>query len=136
MQRIQFYPSANLANILGNKAKKAGVSVSSFVTDLLNEYYGLAKKSTVTSLTKAVLVEIEEYINNSNGPLEFDLNKASATYRNISMTCGKKPSTIRASIGRSFKSKTGKPPFSNIRPCIVNGKNKLSINNALMYEKF
>lgn len=137
MQRVQFYPSVDLANILDSEAKKNGVSISAFVTDLLNEYYGLAKKNvpTITQLTTTVLKEVEEYIK-SNAPNEFDLNIASKTYREIDMTCGKKPSTVRASIGRSFGSKIGKVPFSNVRQCIVNGKNKLSSNNALVYETF
>lgn len=137
MQRVQFYPSVDLANILDSEAKKNSVSISAFVTDLLNEYYGLAKKNvpTMTQLTTTVLKEVEEYIK-TNEPNEFDLNIASKTYREIDMTCGKKPSTVRASIGRSFGSKIGKVPFSNVRQCIVNGKNKLSSNNALVYEIF
>ena len=137
MQRVQFYPSVDLATILDSEAKKNGVSVSAFVTDLLNEYYGLAKKNapTITQLTTTVLKEVEEYIK-SNAPKEFDLNIASKTYRAIDMTCGKKPSTVRASIGRSFGSKIGNVPFGNVRQCIVNGKNKSSSNNALVYETF
>lgn len=138
MQRVQFYPSEELAKVLETEARKNGVSVSLFVTDLLTDYYGLSQKTipTITQLTSTVLKEIEEYINNSNGVIEFDLNKASVTYRSIDMTCGKKPSTVRASIGRSFMSKIGKAPFANVRKCIVNGKQKLSVNNALMYETF
>ncbi len=138
MQRVQFYPSADLANILETEAKKNGVSVSTFVTDLLNEYYELAQKNrpTITRLTTTVLKEVEEYINKSKAPIEFDLNTASKTYREIAMTCGKKPSTVRASIGRSFGGKIGKVPFSNVRQCLVNGKNKLSSNNALVYETY
>lgn len=138
MQRVQFYPSEALAKILEAEAKKSGVSVSLFVTDLLNDYYGLTQKTgpTITQLTSTVLKEVEDYIKSTNGTIEFDLNLASATYRNIEMTSGKKPSTVRASIGRSFKSKIGKDPFVNVRKCIVNGKQKLSVNNALMYETF
>lgn len=138
MQRVQFYPSEELAQILETEAKKNGVSVSLFVTDLLTDYYGLSQKSTptITQLTSTVLKEVEEYIKKSKGVIEFDLNIASDTYRNIDMTCGKKPSTVRASIGRSFTSKIGKAPFANVRKCIVNGKQKLSVNNALMYETF
>lgn len=138
MQRIQFYPSVELANILYSEATKKGVSVSSYLTDVLNEYYGLVKKNspTVTSLTITVLKEVEDYIIKKANLVEFDLYSASQTFRKIDMTCGKKPSAVRASIGRSFGAKIGKVPFNNIRQCIVDGKNKLSVNNALMYEIF
>jgi Holliday junction resolvasome RuvABC ATP-dependent DNA helicase subunit len=137
MQRVQFYPSTALANILESEAKKNGVSVSTFVTDLLNEYYGLNTNSrSITQLTAIVLKEVEDYIKNTHGTIEFDLNTASSTYRTIEMTCAGKPKTVRASIGRSFASKVGTNPFANVRQCKINGKNKLSINNALMYETF
>ena len=137
MQRIQFYPNKELASVLEEEAKQKGVSISTFLTDLLNNYYGLIKENgcDITNLTTQVLQDIEEYIKTTT-PDEFDLNSASKTYRSIKMTNGKKPSTVRASIGRSFKNKIGKPPFANVRPCMVNGKNKLSVNNALMYETF
>lgn len=138
MLRVQFYPSTALVSILDAEAKKNGVSVSIFVTDLLNEYYGLAKKNapSITQLTVTVLREVEEYLKDKDVDDPFDLNSASQTYKNIDMACGKKPSTVRASIGRSFVSKIGKEPFTNVRKCIVNGVQKKSVNNALMYEKF
>lgn len=137
MQRIQFYPSTKLATILEDEAKKAGVSISTFVSELLNEHFGLNEHSTSkTILTTTVLKEVEDYINNANGRIEFDLNIASSTYGSIPMTCGNKPKPVRASIGRSFARKIGKPPFANVKICKINGKNKLSINNALMYETF
>ena len=63
----------------------------------------------------------------------FDLNDASPTYRNIPMVAKLKPSTVRASIGRSFARKIGKPPFANVKKYQVNGVQQLSINNALVY---
>ena len=135
MNRVQFYPSKALADILSVEAAKSGVSVSKFVTELLENYYGLSNPSelSITQLTSIVLKEVEEYIKEEYGKanknIKFDLNKASLTYRNIDMTCGKKPSTVRASIGRSFGSKIGKPPFSNVRKT-----QELSVNNALVYE--
>ncbi len=139
MKRIQFYPSEDLAIILEADAKKKGVSVSAFVTDLLNEYYGFSKKNipNLTQLTTIVLKEVEEYLTKTDAKNPFDLNDASETYRNIEMTYGKKPSTVRASIGRSFGSKIGKEPFSNVRLSKTNdGKQNLSVNNALLYDKF
>lgn len=52
------------------------------------------------------------------------------------MVCNKKPSTIRASIGRSFSSKIGTTPFQNVKKCLDKGKQVLSRNNALVYEIF
>lgn len=138
MERIQFYPSSTLAGFLKKDATNKAVSVSQLVTDLLEEHYGLSNKSciSITQLTEIVLKEVEEYIKNCNNAIEFDLYTASATYRTIGMTSGKKPSTIRASIGRSFACRIGHPPFANIRKCLNNGKQKLSLNNALVYETF
>ncbi len=137
MNRIQFYPSEDLANKLNTEALTNGVSVSQFVTDLLQDYYGLSKKGlSITQLTTTVLNEVEEYLKQASSNVEFDLNKASSTYRSIDMTFGKKPSTVRASIGRSFASKIGKHPFAKVRKYVVNGKQKLSENNALVYELF
>lgn len=135
MQRIQFYPNQKLAHILNKEASRKGVSVSQFVTDLLENYYGLSSVS-ISDLTPIVLNEVEDFLKNAKGNIEFDLNIASSTYKNINMTIGKKPSTIRASIGRSFASRVGKEPFINVRKCNVNGKQKLSVNNALVYETF
>ena len=136
MQRIQFYPDKQLANVLQNEAQKNGVSVSAFVTDLLNEYYGLSTQVSKTVLTRKVLLEVAAYVQQLSGAANktFDLNKASSSYQKIPMTCGGKPNPTRASIGRSFGAKIGKPPFQNVRKCIRNGKQVLSENNALVYE--
>lgn len=138
MNRVQFYPSEKLFNLLSKEASNNGVSISQFVVDLLEYHYGLSNSEvlSITQLTTIVLKEVEDYIKCADGIIEFDLNTASETYRNIDMTCGKKPSTVRASIGRSFGSKIGKSPFSNVRKCVVDGNQKLSVNNALVYETF
>lgn len=136
MQRIQFYPSNSLATILNAEAPKSGVSVSRFVTDVLEEYYEISSKGnpSITQLTTKVIDEVAEYVRNSSKSTTFDVNTASATYRDIPMTAGKKPKTIRASIGRSFASKLGKGHFVNVQKYVVNQKQVLSANNALMYE--
>ena len=104
MNRVQFYPSPALVNLLKSDASSNGVSVSQFVTDLLEKYYGIsAKKSiSITQLTAIVLKEVEAYVQNKKAGERFDLYSASASYRNIDMVCNKKPSTIRASIGLSL----------------------------------
>ena len=137
MQRIQFYPSEELANILNKEAQKKGVSVSRYVADLLEEYYGMNKNVSITQLTEKVLEEVEDYIAKSPKGKKFDLNMASATYETIPMTNGGRPQTIRASIGRSFCAKLGTEPFTNVRKLQdSDGRYILSVNNALMYELY
>ena len=81
-----------------------------------------------------VLGEIEDFLKAHEGEsVIFDLNDASPTYRNIPMAAKLKPSTVRASIGRSFAGKIGKPPFANVKKYQVNGVQQLSVNNALIY---
>jgi len=135
MNRIQFYPSQALADILNAEAAANGVSVSKFVVDLLDGYYNLsASTPSVTHLTAVVLGEIEDFLKAHEGEsVIFDLNDASPTYRNIPMAAKLKPSTVRASIGRSFAGKIGKPPFANVKKYQVNGVQQLSVNNALIY---
>lgn len=135
MNRIQFYPSQALADILNAEAAANGVSVSKFVVDLLEGYYNLsASTPSVTHLTAVVLGEIEDFLKAHKGAgVIFDLNDASPTYRNIPMVAKLKPSTVRASIGRSFAGKIGKPPFANVKKYLVNGVQRLSVNNALIY---
>ena len=138
MYRIQFYPNKALADILASEATTKGVSVSQLLNDLLEEFYGISSKTniSITQLTVIVLKEVEEYVRMQAKGSTFDLNTASTTYRTISMTCGKAPSTVRAIIGRSFAAKIGKAPFQNVHKYIVNGKQHLSTNNALVYEIF
>lgn len=138
MQRIQFYPSNQLATKLNMEASNSGVSVSQYVTDLLEDYFGIStsEEPTITQLTATVLKEVEDFISQSNTGISFDLLCASETYQNISMVKGKRPSTVRASIGRAFAGKIGTVPFTNVRKYEVNGKQILSDNNTLMYEIF
>ena len=136
MNRVQFFPSEELMNRLTDEAEKKGVTVSQLVGDILERHFELAKPGrSITELTVDVLKEVEEYIQKDDVN-RFDLLAASETYRNIEMFSGGRPSTVRASIGRSFAGRIGTGPFKNIRKCIVNGKQKLSANNALVYEKF
>ncbi len=136
MQRIQFYPSDALALVLNTKATNSGVSVSQYLTDVLEEYYGISNKQTqsITQLTAAVMDEVADYVRNNPPSSTFDLYSASQTYRKIPMTNGKKPKTVRASIGRSFVAQLGKGAFTNVVKYFQNGKQVLSSNNALMYE--
>lgn len=141
--RKQFYPDSKLAMMLSQDAVKKGVSESTLITDILNEYYGLNANSSIslTNLTQKVLDEVESYIKTLPVGVPFDLNSASATYRDIEMAQFKRPKTVRASIGRSFKSKIGKTPFDRVKISTYkdkkgNTKKQTSINNALMYEIF
>ena len=139
MRRVQFYPSDKLYKILTAEAEKNGISISKYVTDVLEGYWGVSTPGTsVIALTQKVLKEVEEYVADKTSrhvkAEPFALEDVSAVYRAIPMTKGLKPSAVRASIGRSFKAKIGKAPFENVRVYKENGAAKLSVNNALRYE--
>jgi len=137
MRRIQFYPGEALEKKLDEDTQKLGVSVSTLVVDLLNEHYGLISKNTLSlsQLTKIVLDEIKEYVNDPSSDKEFDLLKASQTFATIEMADSRKPSIIRAKIGKKFAEHVGMPgPFLNVTPIYkANGKVKKNINNATVY---
>ena len=137
MNRIQFFPDDELLQKIEHEANKRGLSKSQIVVEALRERYGISDEGhpSLPELTSKVLDEIEAYVMDPNTPSEFSLYTASETFRNIEMTAIKKPATVRASIGRSFTAKIGQPPFSMVRKCIVNGRQKLSVNNALTYLK-
>ena len=136
--RVQFFPSLVLKNKLTVEAAKKGMRISEFVVDLLEDYYGLKPKMSLSQLKQTVFSEIEAYINTEEF-FSFDLFTASETFRNISMIVAEthKPQTIRASIGKAFASCVGKEgPFIDIEPYIVNGKQKLSVGNrSMLYVK-
>lgn len=53
-----------------------------------------------------MLKEIEAFVNDSgNANTEFDLNMASTTYNQISMTYTGKPKIVKARIGKAFAKK-------------------------------
>ena len=142
MFRVQFYPSEELTKVLGERANKAGVNVSKYVTDFLEAQLLPEKASSdvsITQLTIEVLQELKLFVEekvHKKEQVQFSLD-ASDTYRNIPMTAGLKPSAVRASIGRSFRSQVeaGIPPFDHV--CVANtdqGKPKLNSNRALVYE--
>ena len=143
MTRIQIYPSEELAQLLAKEAAKKSISTSKCVVEILESYFNLTDKNTmsVSELTETVLKEVEEFVRNANGRrIEFDLYTASATFRSINMVCGgSKPSTVRAQIGKSMAAKCGEGPLANIRRCIdpLTQTPKLSsLNKALVYETF
>ncbi len=139
--RIQFYPSQILEQKLQEEANKANVTISTLVVDLLNHHYGLvpAHSKTNVELRKIVFAEITEFIKTLPVGKEFDLNKASKTYENISMVYAGKPSAIKAQIGREFYSKCVAKiePFDKVvQARLPNGKLKLTVKNrAALYIK-
>lgn len=137
MTRIQFYPDETLEARLISEAELNGVSISQLVIDVLNEYYNLNKsgQKTVTQLTKEILEEVALYTKDKPSGSKFDLLTASTLYRDIPVTYSGKPSTVRASIGRSFAASIGKGRFVNVKKAVGwNGRQELSVNNALVYE--
>ncbi len=136
MRRIQFYPNQELEQKLDEEANLSGMSISALVNEKLNELYFPREENDLplSVLTAQVLNEIQEYADNFDNPSEFDILSASKTFGEIEMISKKKPSAVRASIGRSFASKVGAGKFINIEQINENGKLKLSINNAIMYK--
>ena len=139
MKRIQFYPTPELAQRLESEALNLGVSISTLVVDLLNEHFCLVNKNkyTESQLTKMVFDELKAYVTNpQNVNSEFDILKASETFKTIEMTFDGKPSTIRAKIGKAFSKQIGSgKAFPQVqRAYNSKGKLKKSVNNATMYK--
>lgn len=124
---------------LNDEAMKLGVNISTLVNDLLNKHYGLIPANTLSNseLEKKIYEEIEDFVkNSSNAGEEFDLNKASETYRNIEMVYAGKPSAIKAQIGRKFNNKwVGVEPFTNVEQVMLDNKPKRTVSNrAAIYK--
>lgn len=138
--RIQFYPSQALENKLNHEARTKGVTVSTFVNEILEKHFGLISATSLpqSTIQKKIFDEISEYINThkNSANREFDLNKASPTYRTIEMSYAGKPHILRASIGKAFNRTVGIGAFKNIRQVILkNGKPKRTVSNrAAVYE--
>ena len=137
--RIQFYPTTDLEEKLNQESTRLGIALSVLVVDALNDYYGLKLPNTKkeAELETEVLKEIEAFVNDSgNANTEFDLNMASTTYNQISMTYTGKPKIVKARIGKAFAKKVGvEPPFLNVKQVLLNnGKPKRSVGNrAALY---
>ncbi|MDI9486291.1 MAG: hypothetical protein QM214_00010 [Bacillota bacterium] len=137
--RIQFYPTEDLEKKLTQESARLGINISVLVVDVLKDYYGLKLPNTKTEaeLEIEVMKEIEEFVNHpTNVNIEFDLNMASKTYNQISMTYSGKPKIVKARIGRAFAKKVGvDPSFKNVEQVFLhNGKPKRSVGNrAALY---
>ena len=137
--RIQFYPATDLEKKLNQESKRLGIALSVLVVDALIDYYGLKLPNTKTEaeLETEVLKEIETFVNDPrNINTEFDLNMASTTYNQISMTYTGKPKIVKARIGKAFAKKVGvESPFLEVKQALLNnGKPKRSVGNrAALY---
>ena len=137
--RIQFYPTTDLEKRLNQESAKLGIALSVLVVDALNDYYGLKLPNTKTEaeLEIEVLKEIETFVNDPrNVNTEFDLNMASTTYEQISITYTGKPKIVKARIGKAFAKKVGvEPPFLKVEQVLLNNcKPKRSVGNrAALY---
>ena len=137
MSRIQIYLEENVQQALEEQAEKKGTSVSTLAAEILEDYFFPNRNELpLSDLTQIVFKEVEDYIA-SGVSKEFDLRTASPTYDSISMTTFKRPSSIRAQIGKNFSRQFGKGVFANVRKATTsNGTNKLSVNKAQVYEIF
>ncbi|MGJ9386108.1 hypothetical protein [Salipaludibacillus sp. CF4.18] len=111
------------------------MSVSILVNDVLNKHYGLIPATSLSNseLRKVIFEEVSEFVKaQHNGREEFDLNKASRTYRDIDMVYSGKPSAIKAQIGKEFNNNyVGRvKPFVNVKQVrLPNEKPKKTIKN-------
>lgn len=139
MFRVQFYPNETLEKKLMDDSENLGISVSALITDILEAHYGLMSPESlsITKVMGKVFNEVEKYIQTLPEGEEFDLLKASETFKTIDMVCLGKPSTIRARIGKSFARQVRCGKFSNIEVVYKpNGEIKKSVNAATTYRKF
>lgn len=132
MERIQFYPSRQLKELLCSEANMKGVSISNLVIQLLQDHYHITPEPeiTLTEVIPKVLAEVEEYVRKLSYGDTFDLISASATFEKIEMTVEGRPATNRATIGKVFTSRIGIPPFSDVGVTV-----RKSENRATMYMK-
>lgn len=136
MKRVQCYPDETLWTMLTQDAERVGVSVSTWVTELLRAYYGLGKERECpeSELVQKVFQEVEIYLKEVEG--EFDLLQASSTFRRIEMTLEGRPNPMRAKVGKRFAAQVGKPgPFQDVEQVYLNGRVKKSVNKATLYRR-
>ena len=127
--RIQFYPNTDLEKILSKKSKELGVSLSTLVVDVLNEYFGITSSLSELQIEQMVMNEIEQYVANpQNVDIEFSIS-VSKTYRKISMICSGKPNPLRARIGKVFAKKVGEGSFNVEQVFLPNGRPKRTTGN-------
>ena len=127
--RIQFYPNTDLEKILSKKSKELGVSLSTLVVDVLNEYFGITSSLSELQIEQMVMNEIEQYVANpQNVDIEFSIS-VSKTYREISMVCSGKPNPLRARIGKVFAKKVGEGSFNVEQVFLPNGRPKRTTGN-------
>lgn len=129
--RIQFYPSPELEHKLNAESISLGVNVSALVNDILNKHYGLVPPNALTDveIEKKVFEELKSYV--KNAPVgEFDLNKASTTYRKIAMVYAGKPQILKARLGKKFAGMIGLNDFVNVEQVLIKeGKPKRTVGN-------
>ena len=136
MKRVQCYPDEALWTRLTQDAERAGVSVSTWVTELLRAHYGLGgeRDCPEPELMRKVFQEVEAYLQEAEG--EFDLLQASETFGRIEMTLEGRPNPMRAKVGKRFAAQVGKPgPFQDVEQVYVNGRVKKSVNKAALYRR-
>ena len=133
MERLQFYPTPEELSALTADANKRGTSVSALLREIVDKYYSLNAPNNLTEaeIESKVLSEVESYVKAAAKGTQFDLNRASVTYGQISMVnSGSKPSVIRARLGKVFANAIGKTPFESVEVVrLENGKIKRTTSN-------
>ncbi len=136
--RVQFYPKENLKNKLVSESELLGVGISVLVEDILNKHYGLVSPDKLSDIEieQKVFNELKEFVKNAKVDEEFDLNKASETYKKISMVYDGKPRILKARLGKKFAKNIGTLEFANVQQVRnPNGEPKRTVSNrAAIYK--
>lgn len=130
MGRIQIYADEDLQAKIDADCAVLGVNDNVLVLDILKKHYGLVPPDTLSDveIEQRFFKELVAYVK-GNPTDEFDLNVASATYRNIDMVYAGKPRILKATLGKKFAKRLGKDEFVNVEQVLINGKPKRTVGN-------
>lgn len=130
MGRIQIYADEDLQAKIDADGAVLGVNDNVLVLDILKKHYGLIPPDALSDveIEQRFFEELVAYVK-SNPTDEFDLNMASATYRNIDMVYAGKPRILKATLGKKFAKRLGKDEFVNVEQVLINGKPKRTVGN-------
>ncbi len=135
MRRCQFYPNEELWKCLETASAERGVSVSSVVVEVLENYFALERgPMNKTDLLSSVFSEVRDFLDTEGLECEFDLLTASPTFSALPMFRGGRPNSVRAQIGRAFATAVRNGAFPGVEPARDgSGKILRSANHATIY---
>lgn len=116
-QRVQIYPEPELLEALEKEAEEKKVTVTTLVTVILKDHYGLVeKKGSYTAAEADVLREVLAY-GKAHAGMEFTLREASKTFNLIEGRAHK------AVAGHIWNSMVGKGEYAGFRQLFADAEN-------------